>query len=569
LIDISSEGKTRSVPVPVTGVNFRTRLALMLALHGLVGWLVWLSWQPPAPLPATAPASAFSAMRALAHIEVLTRDPRPNNSPAAERARAYLAGILADELGMEVRLVPGVWRRSAHGDRPARTFSVVNVHGRLPGADPAAPGMLLVAHYDSAPDGVGAADNAAAVAAVLEAIRAVRAAGVTLPADLHVLFSDAEELGLVGAAAFMREHGRALNVGAVFNFDARGSGGPAFMHESIGRATPLLTAFARHAPLPLASSLGPFVARHIPNDSDFTVFRIIGATGLNFAFFDDPENYHQPTDDIAHLDLRSVQHIGETMVALIRHFEPSQGTPIRFEPPRPSDENAHPASPVFFNPIGPVLVRYPEAVAHFLAMALALMLLAVLVRRWRNRDRRDGLPRRGAWTLLVPALWLGGGFAIGFGALRAGASLMLGDPRLTALAWFAIGSALLAGAWLQQRFGPEPAPAVTMAAAGVALGFVLPAGSYFVQWPALPAAFAMLSTSPVARRVLAIAASLIGAILFAPAAYYLFLAQPASLPVLTAIAAAQGALIAAAAATGCRLSEAARAPAQAARSESA
>jgi Zn-dependent M28 family amino/carboxypeptidase len=88
-------------------------------------------------------------------------------------------------------------------------------------ADPpgrAAGGLLLVAHYDhlgEGPGGIlpGADDNASGVATLLEFAR--------LAADApgwRLLLTDGEELGLLGARAYLREYGppaRFLNVDSV------------------------------------------------------------------------------------------------------------------------------------------------------------------------------------------------------------------------------------------------------------------------------------------------------------------------------------------------------------------
>jgi Zn-dependent M28 family amino/carboxypeptidase len=64
---------------------------------------------------------------------------------------------------------------------------------------------LLAAHYDSVPTGLGASDDGAAVAAMLETLRALRA-GSPPRNEVMVLLTDGEEAGLLGATAFVDEH---------------------------------------------------------------------------------------------------------------------------------------------------------------------------------------------------------------------------------------------------------------------------------------------------------------------------------------------------------------------------
>lgn len=65
--------------------------------------------------------------------------------------------------------------------------------------------VLLVAHHDSVPQGPGASDDASNVAAILEIVRALKAGPA--PRDtIQVLFTDGEEEGPYGAAAYVETH---------------------------------------------------------------------------------------------------------------------------------------------------------------------------------------------------------------------------------------------------------------------------------------------------------------------------------------------------------------------------
>jgi Zn-dependent M28 family amino/carboxypeptidase len=77
---------------------------------------------------------------------------------------------------------------------------VENIVAALPGRDSTGR-IFLVAHYDSTFGTPGAADDKAAVAAVVETVRAL-STGVQLRNDVVVLLTDGEEPGLLGAAAF-------------------------------------------------------------------------------------------------------------------------------------------------------------------------------------------------------------------------------------------------------------------------------------------------------------------------------------------------------------------------------
>src|SRR5512138_2334861 len=105
------------------------------------------------PRGADAPATDFSAARALALVRELAGDgaPRPTGSPADRRAAALAADRLR-ALGLETR-VDDTFACGPYGIcAPVR-----NVVARLgpAGRSP----VLLVAHHDSVPAGPGASDD--------------------------------------------------------------------------------------------------------------------------------------------------------------------------------------------------------------------------------------------------------------------------------------------------------------------------------------------------------------------------------------------------------------------------
>src|SRR5690606_40095868 len=93
--------------------------------------------------------------------------------------------------------------------------------------------------------------------------------------DIIVLFSDAEELGLLGANLFVSKHRWSKDVGLVLNFEARGSGGPSYMLlETNGGNKNLIESFNQaNVEFPVANSLTYSVYKMLPNDTDLTVFR--------------------------------------------------------------------------------------------------------------------------------------------------------------------------------------------------------------------------------------------------------------------------------------------------------
>ncbi len=110
-----------------------------------------------------------------------------------------------------------------------REFTSYNVIGRLAGTVPDSGAVLLLAHWDHlgecgddvSEDAIcnGAVDNASGIAVMLELARRLAAAGPH-DRDIYVLATSAEEAGLLGARAFIKEPAIALDtIVAAFNFD--------------------------------------------------------------------------------------------------------------------------------------------------------------------------------------------------------------------------------------------------------------------------------------------------------------------------------------------------------------
>jgi acetylornithine deacetylase/succinyl-diaminopimelate desuccinylase-like protein len=133
-------------------------------------------------------------------LRVVAAAPRPIGGPGNAAARAYLLAQLA-ALGLQ----PDVQTAAAFGHFPGSATipagSVNNVVSRLPGT--ASTGAIVLdAHYDGPTSGPGAADCGSCVVTVLETMRALQA-GPPLRNDVIAVFTDGEEVGDLGAAAFM------------------------------------------------------------------------------------------------------------------------------------------------------------------------------------------------------------------------------------------------------------------------------------------------------------------------------------------------------------------------------
>jgi hypothetical protein len=133
----------------------------------------------------------------------------------------------ADEQGFAARKLSATATIEATSDR--RLLNSNNVIGRLPGTQPGSGTVLMLGHWDhlgecgppEAEDRLcnGAVDNASGIAVMLELARRLASVG-PLERDIYFLATSAEESGLLGARAFIRDPAIALDrIVAAFNFD--------------------------------------------------------------------------------------------------------------------------------------------------------------------------------------------------------------------------------------------------------------------------------------------------------------------------------------------------------------
>jgi len=346
------------------------RLLTLLGALIIGAWIAWWAEQLPQPQPATAPATQFSAERAMADVQLLAPAPHPIGSPQNARVRDALVGRIA-ALGLSPEVRPGVGvQASRFASDTVLAAPVDNIVGVLPGRDHKAPAVLLMAHYDSVPGSAGAADDIMGVAASLEAVRAIKARGV--PArDVMVLFTDGEEAGLLGANHFFRRDPLAKRVGLVFNLEARGAGGRTQMFQTSAGNGELIDLFRRTARRPASSSLGVFVYEKMPNDTDLTETLRAGVAGFNYAIAGKQFDYHSPTATPANLDRGSLQDMGDQVL--------SAADEAAFAPALPGKA----PDAVYNSLFGDVVLAYPGWVG-WIVLAATAGLLALSV-RWARQ----------------------------------------------------------------------------------------------------------------------------------------------------------------------------------------
>ncbi|PAU92924.1 hypothetical protein CK503_14660 [Aliifodinibius salipaludis] len=349
--------------------TFKYQLPLAFVLIFAI-WFSSYVIQPPEPKPESSPATEFSAERAFEHIEALAQSPHPLGTPANDSARTYIMDKLR-ELGLKPMVQSGIGIGSSF-DR-GLVGNTENIIAKINGSNPQRT-ILLMAHYDSKPNTLGAGDDASGVAAILESIRAIKSKKESLQNNVWILLTDGEERGLLGAELFADEFEELQEIDLVLNFESRGSSGPSMMFETSENNGHLIPHFARATPYPVANSLMYTVYKLLPNDTDLSVTKRAGLDGLNFAFTEDFLHYHTMLDTPENLSLASVQHHGSNLLGSIKHFGNTnfdQQSETEF---------------VYFNNATGGLIYYPSGWSFPLAIVTTLLFIAFLIYLFRTKQ---------------------------------------------------------------------------------------------------------------------------------------------------------------------------------------
>ena len=291
----------------------RSTFTTMLGLSAVLFFLNHLGQQLPVAKPVSAPASEFSGERAFTILESLLQEDRSH--PVGSDLNKLVKQRLVDELD-SLGIATSEQASWSCSFRYNSCAFVENVIGVIPGESDTGY-VALMSHYDSVPMAPGAGDDGAAVAAMLESARALMLEA-PFKRPIILLFTDAEEAGLIGAEAFFRHHKLADKIAIVLDFEGSGTTGLSQVLRTSGANKLFLDAFARESSTPTGASLSNELFKRMPNDTDFSVVQRAGLPGIDFAFAGERNHYHTPNDNLENIDHRTIQHHGENMLPLTR-----------------------------------------------------------------------------------------------------------------------------------------------------------------------------------------------------------------------------------------------------------
>lgn len=286
-------------------------------------------------LPTVAPADAegFSAARVAQDIEVISQEHHSVAQPV-ERAkvRDYLVSRL-EGLGADtVKLYQYDSLVGPKNKHVVYTFDGTDVLAEFSPSEVSGNEtyMMLVAHYDSRysqpmpkQDTVwsyGAADDGYGVGVALETVHQALKQRQDWKQGLKVLFTDAEEVGMMGMSAIWENNREVFdNVGFIINLEARGPWGPALLFETSPGNSKVMDLYAEAAEYPYTYSLTTVVYSFMPNFTDFTIVKD-ELPGMNFSAIADINHYHTDLDNFSNISEKTIQHYGSQVLPVTMKY---------------------------------------------------------------------------------------------------------------------------------------------------------------------------------------------------------------------------------------------------------
>ena len=356
-------------------------IAIPLLIGVFLG--IWQIW-PPA-----ADEASDSFQRMMYNIERWTQRPRYVGSDELKRVRAEIVAEI-EAMGLDVimhdatytrdevrqaRLLLGSTRELHDRHFVDDTVYLQNIFVKLetPGADKA---IMFVSHYDSFFGTPGAGDAMLPTAAILEVMRYFASADdKILNNNIYFLLTDGEEIGALGALAFIRDHPELKDrVAMVVNLEARGNAGVPILFETSPEPHSMISMYRRAVPAPVGFSIGAAIYETQRYITDFCFFLRYGWSGINLAIIEGGRHYHQPSDTFENLNRNTAWTYLDTIMALAQYAAHN-----------PLDELHQPTTnAVFFPFLRGHMIVISYGVAYVLCAISCLLSLAYLAIQYRK-----------------------------------------------------------------------------------------------------------------------------------------------------------------------------------------
>lgn len=282
-------------------------------------------------VPETPALSALPQMiGGETRVSIHLADDPPRKTPAVILLHTNAASKLPTTDGAQIAITV----HEIPQNKPRETFNAI---GYLPGTDPSAGTLLLSAHLDHLGIGRpvngdaiynGANDDAAGTTAVLELAHAL-GAGPRLRRSVLFVCYGSEELGELGSTFFGKHPPVPLHdLVANLEFEMIGSQDPKMPPGVL-----LLTGWDRSNLGPKLKEHGallgpdPYPEQHFFERSDNYALALQGVVAHTAGGWGTPPTYHQPDDDMAHLDIAFMTRAIQSLIEPVRWLADSDFHP--------------------------------------------------------------------------------------------------------------------------------------------------------------------------------------------------------------------------------------------------
>jgi Zn-dependent M28 family amino/carboxypeptidase len=276
--------------------------------------------------PAPAQTAKFDGARAFTDLEAMVAiGPRPSGSPEIEKTRDYIrrqlaaAGLKTDDQPFDAQT-------------PTGTVHMVNIRATLPGTIQGKGRIVVGGHYDTKRFKdirfVGASDAGSSAAFLLEFARALKGRQNALPIEL--LFLDGEEAVVdwnhpsgtdhtYGSRYYVQQAkkaGTTKDIRAFILVDMIGDRNLNLRREQ--NSTPWLVDIIWSTAKTL--NRPEFTDDPWPIEDDHLEFLAAGIDAVDLIDLDYPA-WHTAQDDLAHVSAKSLQAVGDVLVAALPQIE--------------------------------------------------------------------------------------------------------------------------------------------------------------------------------------------------------------------------------------------------------
>ena len=271
---------------------------------------------------AAQATAGFDSNKAWEHVrQQVAIGPRPSGSAANAKTRQYITAQLT-ALGIKTT------EQAFEGATPIGPIKMVNLIGTIPGKSPDR--IILASHFDTKlyrdVRFVGASDGASSTAALIELARVIKARK-ELPFTIELLFLDGEEAVLEWSATdstygsrhyvdAARKSGSLKSIRAMVLLDMIGDRALTVRRDT--NSTRWLTDIIWAA----AKKLGhrQFMDEEMAIEDDHLPFLRAGVAAVDIIDLDYPQ-WHTPQDTMDAISARSIQIVGDVVVAALPQIE--------------------------------------------------------------------------------------------------------------------------------------------------------------------------------------------------------------------------------------------------------